>query len=124
VYETLAILKPTATFSLDDLERIVRDVAASGDAEVSRSGRTVRIVRGEAYLEISENSDDYVPEECNEIADQLSIPRQNFPKRYEFAAEDPDMELFNDYLLVAERLQKTGNFVIFDRNQGKLLFDG
>jgi hypothetical protein len=33
------------------------------------------------------------------------------------------MELFNDYLLLAERLQKTGQFVIFGCNQGKLLFD-
>ena len=71
----------------------------------------------------AKNSDDYVPNECNEIADLLSIPRQNFPTRYEIAAEDPELELFNDYLLVAERLQMTKKFVKFDRNKGKLLFD-
>lgn len=123
MYETFAMLKPTATFSLDELERVVRAVADSGDAEVSRSGRKIRMSIGEAVLEIGENSDDYVAEECNEIADQLSIPRQNFPKRYEFAAEDPELELFNDYLLVAERLQQTGKFVIFDCNNGTVLFD-
>ena len=123
VYETFAMLKPTAKFSLDELERIVRSVAESGGAEVSRSGRKLRMSIGEAVLEIGENSDYYVAEECNEIADQLSIPRENFPTRYEFAAEDPELELFNDYLLVAERLQKTGKFVIFDCTQGKLLFE-
>jgi len=78
---------------------------------------------GEACLEIRENSDSYVPEECHEIADQLSLPCREFRTRYEIAGKDPDMELFNDYLLLAERLQKTGQFVVFDCNRGKLLFD-
>jgi hypothetical protein len=124
MYETFAMLKPAAAFSLQDLERVVAEVANSGDATVSRSGKTLRMIIGDAVLEIAENSDGYVLEESNEIASRFAIACQNCRLRYEFAAEDPDMDLFNDYLLVAERLNKTGQFVIFDCNQSKLLFDG
>ena len=123
MYETFAMLKSKGTFSLEELEQMARDVASSGGAEVSRSGPVLRLTAGEASLEIRENSDYYVPEECQEIADQLSLPRHEFPTRYEIAGTDPDMDLFNDYLLLAERLQKTGLFVNFDCNQGKLLFE-
>ena len=123
MYETFAMLKSDRAFSLDELEGMAREVADSGDAEVSRSGPAVRLTAGESFLEIRENRDDYVAEECQEIADQLSLPRQEFRTRYEIAGTDPDMELFNDYLLLAERMQKTGQFVIFDCNQGKLLFE-
>jgi hypothetical protein len=37
--------------------------------------------------------------------------------------DDPDRELFNDFLLINEHLQATGNFVIFDAQECKLLFD-
>ena len=36
--------------------------------------------------------------------------------------DDVEMTLFNDYLLINERLQKTGHFVIFDPQEGKLLY--
>ena len=34
--------------------------------------------------------------------------------------EDADMDLFNDYLLVNERLDATGHFFVFDPTEGKL----
>ncbi len=123
MYETLAMLKPGASYSLDDLERLVTEVAQSGEAAVSRSGKTVRMVDGEAYVTFTENKAPYVVVESNDIAAKFAMPCKGCPSRFEIGGDDPEMELFNDYLLVAERLQGTGLFVIFDPHQCKLMFD-
>jgi hypothetical protein len=34
-----------------------------------------------------------------------------------------EMDLFNDYLMINERLQKTGKVIIFDPQDGKLPFE-
>ncbi len=78
MYETFVMLKSEGTFSLEELERAAREVADSWGAEVSRSRQILRMTAGEAFLEIRENSDYYVPEECHEIADQLSLPCREF----------------------------------------------
>ena len=38
------------------------------------------------------------------------------------SGDDPNMELFNDYLLINESLKATGSVVIFDPQEEKLLF--
>jgi hypothetical protein len=122
MYEALAYLKPGPAFSLDELERVVRDVARSGEAEVSRSGRTVRLELGGAVMEITENCEPEDLAVCRGIAERYSVPCDGCTACFAFFAEDPEMELFNDYLLVLERLHRTGRFVVFDYTQGEQLF--
>jgi hypothetical protein len=64
-----------------------------------------------------------VVNESNEIAERFGVPSQGCRTRFEMSGNDPDMTLFNDYLLINERLQAMGNFVIFDMQECKLLFE-
>jgi hypothetical protein len=123
VYETLIMLKPGSTFSVDDLERIALDIAASDGAAVERKHSRVRITAGSAILDIAWDAAPHVAEESNEIAERYAIPCEGCRGRFEMEGDDPEMELFNSYLMINERLQAIGCFVIFDSQECKLLFE-
>ena len=123
MYETLIMLKPGGQFSLEDMLHVVRDVASSGDACVERTGDGILLEEGTAMLGISFSDAPHVADESGEIASQFHVPCQGCAARFEMSGDDPDLDLFNDYLIINERLQETGLFVIFDPNKGKLLFD-
>ncbi|MEZ6142192.1 MAG: hypothetical protein R3B84_16650 [Zavarzinella sp.] len=123
MYDTLIMLKPSASFSVDEMLEVVQGVAATGDGSVERIGSTIRRVTSAGHIEIVPNSSGYVIEESNEIAERFDIPCHGCATRYEMSGEDADMELFNDYLIINERLQELGRFVIFDSQECKLMFD-
>ena len=108
---------------MDDLHQIVSDVAASRGYVVERDVGHIRLVAGAASLVIGWSTAPHVVDESNEIAEQFAIPCAGCHTRLEMSGDDPDMELFNDYLLINERLQETGQAVIFDTQECKLLFE-
>ena len=71
-------------------------------------------------LTIEFNDAPHVVEESQEIAEAFGIPCGQCDARFEMSGDDPDMELFNDYLLVNERLDAAGCFFVFDPTEGKL----
>jgi len=124
MYETIIMLKPEATFTVDELQTVVERVAQTGKRSVvQRKGSTVRVTQGKAILDICWNNSAHVLTESNEIAKRFGIPSQGCRGRFEMRADDPDMDLFNDYLIINEHLEETGKFVIFDIHERKLLFD-
>ena len=101
----------------------VRDVTASTDISVTRTNDRISLAQDTAMLGIGFSNGQHVAEESAEIAEEFQVPCQGCEARFEMSGDDPDMDLFNDYLIINERLQEAGSFVIFDPNQGKLLFD-
>lgn len=123
MYDTLIMLKPGSSFTADDLHRLLLDVTQSGAVSVEREGDRFRVFAGTGQLDIGRNDAAYVAEESTDIAEKFGIPSRGCHSRFEMTGDDPDMELFNDYLLINERLQATGKFVIFDTYECKLLFE-
>src|SRR5262245_24061317 len=123
MYDTLIMLKPDASFTVDELHAIVGDVMKTGAAAVEREGSLVNVTAGSGSLDIAWHNEAHVVEESNEIAERFGVPSQGCRARFEMAGDDPEMELFNNYLLINERLQETGKFVIFDAQECKLLFE-
>jgi hypothetical protein len=123
MYETLIMLKPGAAFTVDELHTVVVEVLRSGRGVVERKGSRVRVTAGSGSLDIAWHDAAHVVEESNEIAERFGVASQGCRGRFEMEGNDPDMELFNEYLLINERLQKTGKFVIFDTQECKLLFE-
>ena len=123
MYDTLIMLKPNSTFSVDALHQLVQEVLQSSPAAVEHDGNWIKIILGKGRIFIYSSSEPHVIEESNEIAERFRVPSHGCLARFEMNGEDPEMELFNDYLLINERLQKAGNFVIFDTQECKLLFD-
>jgi|GEM_PF-3040314 len=123
MYDTLIMLHPGTSFSVDEMLEVVQSVAATSDGSVELSGSTVRLATSAGHIDITPNSSDYVVEESNEIAERFDIPCRDCAARYEMSGEDAGMELFNDYLIINERLQTLGKFVIFDPQECKLMFE-
>ena len=123
MYDTFIMLKPDASCAVEELHALVSDVMKSGAGTVERKGNHVRVTSGTGSLEIAWHDSAYVADESDEIAERFGVPSEGCRAQFEMAGDDPDMELFNDYLLTNERLQATGKFVIFDRHDRKLLFE-
>jgi hypothetical protein len=105
------------------MHRLIAEVVDASLATVERYGNQTRITSGSGYLSIDWNTAAHVIVESDEIADRFKIPCRGCSARFEMDGRDSDMVLFNDYLLINERLEATGHFVIFDAQEGKLLFD-
>ena len=123
MYDTLVMLKPGSTFTVEEMLEVVQKVAAGGVGSVTRTGSTIRLETAAGYFELTLNTSDYVIEESNEIAQQFGIACRDCASRFEMTGQDSDMELFNDYLIINERLQALGKFVIFDTQECKLMFE-
>jgi hypothetical protein len=123
MYDTLIMLKPNASFTIDELYTLVIEVMKTGSAAVERGDSWVRVTAGSGSIDIAWHNSAYVIEESNEIAGCFGVPSQGCRARFKMTGDDPGMELFNDYLLINKRLQATGKFVIFNTQEGKLLFE-
>ncbi|MCL2309255.1 MAG: hypothetical protein FWC42_03120 [Proteobacteria bacterium] len=123
MYDTLIMLKPDAAFTVDELHALVVEMMESGEATVEREGDHVRVTSESGALDIAWNNAAHVAEESNEIAERFNVPSQGCSSRFEIIGDDPDMDLFDDYLLINERLQGAGKFVIFDTQECTLLFE-
>lgn len=123
MYDILAMIKPNAAFSLDEMANVLQQVCKSGDGNLAQDDTTFTISANEAELHVGFSDEPHVLEESNEIAAEFDIPCSGCAARYEMSGDDPDMELFNDFLLINERLEESGCFVLFDPVEGKL-FEG
>lgn len=115
MYEALVMLKPGNTFSVDEMEALVKKVTA---ATVRRESDSVIVETESAGFDIDYNDEPYVVEESIEITGDSGIDCYASTVRFEVQGEDPEMELFNDYLLVMETLDKMDKFVIYDPTEG------
>jgi hypothetical protein len=120
MYETLIMIRPGEEFSLEDIERLVRDVISPGKAKVGRGTDCVFVESGDSYIWIGLNHDSYVIEESREIAREFGVDCAECASCFEMFGNDPDMGLFNYYLFINEDLEETGKFVVFDPIEGKL----
>ena len=120
MYDTLAMIKPDASFTNDDLQRVLLAVTRSGSETVAQTGTGFQIHLGQALLRINRGDEPHVVAESDEITKQFGSPCRGCRSRLEMAGDDPNMDLFNTYLLLNERLQDTGKFVIFDTQQMSL----
>jgi hypothetical protein len=123
MYDTLIMLKPGGVFTVDDLYRLVTDAVQFISGDVDRDDDYVRVLGRSGSLNIVWNDAEHVAEESDEIAKRFGVPCEGCAARYEMSGDDPDMELFNLYLTINDRLQATGMFVIFDTQECKLLFE-
>lgn len=123
MYDTLIMLKPGASFAVDELHALVVEVVDGGEAAVEREGGVIRIAAGDGVLTIEWDNAAHVVDESNEIAEQYGVPSRGCAARLVMSGDDPDMDLLNDYALINERLHATGKFVIFDTEECKLLFE-
>lgn len=123
MYDTLIMLKPNARFRLDDLQALVSDVATAGGRVIELDADCVRLVADTATIVIHWSAASHVIQESNDIAKRFAIPCAGCHIRLEMSGDDPDMELFDDYMLINERLHETGQVVIFDTQDCKLLFE-
>ena len=119
MYETLIMLKPETRFSVDELERVVRDVAAGGTGAVERNGSSIILKTPASYLQIDYSEAPSVLEESEEISRRFGLECRRCRSRFEMHGEDVDMQLFNDYVLINERLGSTHKFFIFSQAEGK-----
>lgn len=122
MYQTIAMLKPGYAFSVADMHEFVKEVASSGSGNLSQSGNTSRLSLSANYLTIGFSDAPHVAVESKELADTDGLPCGQSTNRIEICGEDPDMDLFNDYLIIAEKLHGTGKFVVYDLVAGKLMF--
>jgi len=119
LYETLVMIKPSCSFGLDEMDSLIHEVAKSGNADYERQDQSFIIRHADAYLQVDFHSASFIQEESQEIADDCGLDCAGCRERYEMEGDDPDMELFNDYVLINKRLQATGKFIIFDQVEGK-----
>jgi hypothetical protein len=119
VYETLLMLKPGQSFTPKEMAALVREVSAAGEGRFESQRGSCAIRAQDAYLQIDFADGVHIKQESGEIAAEFGIPCANCTVRYEMEGNDPDMQFFNDYLLINEKLYVTGKFVIFDQVEGK-----
>lgn len=91
MYEVLAMLKPDAKFTVDQMAAIVEDVCSSAERQVDRDGDAFSILAGDSQFHISFSDAPHIIEESHEIAEHFGIPCSGCSRRYEMAGHDPDM---------------------------------
>ena len=123
-YDTLAMIRPgaEARYSLDWMERVAREVATG--ATVSRQlskplkQEMVVVARQGVELRIFLSSDPHVREESDEIAQEDGIGCAGATHRFELLGTDMDLLLENDHQALCERLNATGDFVLYSGQSG------
>ncbi len=119
MYETLIMLKSGEEFPPPEMHRLVDRVCVTGDGSLAIDGDSCIVSNGDAFIRIDYASSDDVAVESREIAEFAGMDCAECSTRYEMHGEDMDMLLFNDYLLILERISATGKFLIFDSAQGE-----
>jgi hypothetical protein len=120
MYEMLMMLKPGEAFSVESMEALVRAVCHNDEVGVFRRDDTITVKDDDAQIIISFSDGDWVAEEARELADHFGVPSAGCIERYEMSGNDPEMVLFNVFLLINERLDSTGLFILFDCFSGDL----
>ena len=112
MYETLILLKPGSTFQPEQMEELVSDMCAGEPRTVTREDGTIIVQAGASSLRIVFNDGPSVAEESHELAEEYGVDCADCTARYEMNGEDHDMELFNDHVIINERLEDLDKFVI------------
>ncbi len=122
-YDTLAMIRPgaEARYSLDWMERLARDVAVG--ANIARRVDALKqemivVGRDDAELSIYFSSDPHVREESDEIAEEDGIGCAGATHRFELLGTDLKLLLENDHQALCERLNATGDFVLYSGQSG------
>jgi hypothetical protein len=122
-YDTLAIIRPgaEARYSLDWIEHLTREVAIG--ATISRQRNHIGVAmlvvaRQGVELHIYLNARPAVVDESNEIAEEDGLDCAGAKCRFELFGTDVDLVLMNDHLLLCERLNATGDFVLYSGQAG------
>jgi hypothetical protein len=116
MYSTLAILKKGQSFRLDEIKGLLVDSCDVMGQELSLAGNRLS-VDGVFHVEQEDGSD--VLSESDEIAKRYGLAAAGATTRFAlWADDDPDMDYFNTWLMLVERLQKTNKFVFFDSGVG------
>ena len=127
-YELIALLTDDADFTIGRLAELLRDefsadpAATVGlEAHPSGAGRRVAVHWGDWSLRAFWEDEPHVLEEFREIADAFAGSRPDRERiagcrrRITLAADDdPDMDHFNDYLFIMERLGRQEGVILFD----------
>ena len=119
MYETLIMLKDGESFSPHDMHELVKDVCGSGQGSFEAAGTSCFIRANDSYIRIHHSAEPHVAEESKEIAEYANMGCADCTSRFEMKGDDMDMLLFNDYLLILERITATDKFFIFDSAQGR-----
>ena len=118
MYETLMMIKPGGEFSMQAMAALVSEVCRSGDAQVKHDKGGIKVSLQNASLMINFSDEDWVAIESQEIAARFSLPVSGCRARFEMSGRDDDLLLYNEYLLINERLEDTGLFVVLDQFSG------
>lgn len=112
-YNSLILLPADSRASIDDVERIARESYADDEREVFLEvGDTdLTLTIEEWEMIISLNNSPHVLAESKEMAEEFAAARPDkdeiaaCDRRFEISTDaDADMEYFNDYALMTERL--------------------
>ena len=119
MYETLIMLKQGEEFSPQEMHELVKDVCDTGEASFGAVDSSCVIRDDESYIQIDYAASPDVATESKEIAEFANMDCAECTVRFEMNGQDIDMLLFNDYLLVLEKISATNKFYIFDSAQGE-----
>ena len=122
MYETLILVKPGKDLPFSEIESIARTIADTGDGLFKSSPRRLAIVlEDEAELKIQLNDSADVLVESKELAAKTGIVCDKVTVRFEVSGEDPEMDLFNDYMMILEEIHATGKVILIDPVEGQEL---
>jgi len=122
MYTTLAMLKPGATLAMREIAEIVEAACEIASHGLDENENGLMIRSEGCTLHVSLEHGDDVAIESDEIATRYALPCKGSNRRLSiWADDDPDMDLFNHWLILVEGLKKTGNFVLFDPEGGKAI---
>ena len=120
MYEIMAMIKSGHDLSREWMRGELRQIRGLEKKIEEDESPRIKIREENAYISIDFNNKDYVVIESKEIADKHGIDCTDCVSRFEISGKDEDMLLFNDFLLLMERLENHGAFVLFDKYTGKL----
>ena len=122
-YDTLAMMRPgtEANYSLDWMERLAREVAKGAAIERRKDalGQEMVVVgRQGMELTIYFSSGPHVAEESDEIAESDELECAGVTHRFELLGTDLDLVLVKDHQALCERLDATGDIVLYSGQNG------
>lgn len=119
MYETLIMLKEGEEYSPQQMHELVKGICGSGEAVFEVIDTSCVMRDGESFIRIDYSSAPDVAIESKEIAAYAGMDCSECKIRYEMNGQDMEMLLFNDYLLVLDKISATNKFLIFDSAQGE-----
>jgi hypothetical protein len=128
-YRLTAFVPPTSTLTFQQIaERIKEYIGTSNNVRVSLGEKQVSISYDGWSLRVYWEDEHYVMSESKDFAEHPLTPEPyrtfiaSCHRRITTAADDdPNMDYFNDYVIVINALESFGEFVIHDDNTNEFL---